>query len=160
MYLYYSKKPVTGSADGWEVHYPGSVMQFICLVNSLFPQDPLWTSPDFLTSLASAVFPFETPEVRLLGTVPFSVQLKNIPKRRFLPHRQAVYRSDILLLIQSSTGVQGIEVVGEPPLLRPSHPGRKQVCDFIRILLMDSLINIPVKDGFHPLIQLLEVRDE
>lgn len=83
MYLYYSKKPVTGSADGWEVHYPGSVMQFLCLVNSLFPQDPLWTSPDFLTSLASAVFPFETPEVRLLGTVPFSVQFKNIPKRHF-----------------------------------------------------------------------------
>uniref|UniRef100_A0A8C1USV3 WDFY family member 4 n=1 Tax=Cyprinus carpio TaxID=7962 RepID=A0A8C1USV3_CYPCA len=64
-------KPVTGSADGWEVHYPGSVMQFLCLVNSLFPQDPLWTSPDFLSSLASAVFPSETPEVRLLGTVPF-----------------------------------------------------------------------------------------
>uniref|UniRef100_A0A671PYY1 WD repeat- and FYVE domain-containing protein 4-like n=1 Tax=Sinocyclocheilus anshuiensis TaxID=1608454 RepID=A0A671PYY1_9TELE len=63
--------PVTGSADGWEVHYPGSVMQFLCLVNSLFPQEPLWTSPDFLSSLASAVFPFETPEVRLLGTVPF-----------------------------------------------------------------------------------------
>ncbi|XP_042625050.1 WD repeat- and FYVE domain-containing protein 4-like isoform X1 [Cyprinus carpio] len=115
-------KPVTGSADGWEVHYPGSVMQFLCLVNSLFPQDPLWTSPDFLSSLASAVFPSETPE--------------------------------------SSTGVQGIkesgEVLGEPLLLRPSHPGRKQVCDFIRILLMDSLINIPVKDGFHPLIQLVE----
>ncbi|XP_051772048.1 WD repeat- and FYVE domain-containing protein 4 isoform X3 [Ctenopharyngodon idella] len=115
-------KPVTESADGWEVHYPGSVMQFLCLVNSLFPQDPLWTSPDFLTSLASAVFPFETPE--------------------------------------NATGVQGIkesgDVVGEPPLLRPSHPGRKQVCDFIRILLMDSLINIPAKDGIHPLIQLLE----
>ncbi|RXN17560.1 WD repeat- and FYVE domain-containing 4-like protein [Labeo rohita] len=115
-------KPVTGSAEGWEVHCLGSVMQFLCLVNSLFPEDPLWTSPDFLSSLANAVFPFETPE--------------------------------------SSTGVQGIkessEVVGEPPLLRPSHPGRKQVCDFIRILLMDSLINIPVKDGFHPLIQLLE----
>ncbi len=83
MYLYYSKKPVTGSADGWEVHYPGSVMQFICLVNSLFPQDPLWTSPDFLTSLASAVFPSETPEVRLLGTVPFSVQFKIYPRDIF-----------------------------------------------------------------------------
>lgn len=113
-------KPVTESADGWEVHYPGSVMQFFCLVNSLFPQDPLWTSPDFLSSLASAVFPFETPE--------------------------------------SSTGVQAVkdssEGMGEP--LLPSHPGRKQVCDFIRILLMDSLINIPAKDGLHPLMQLLE----
>jgi len=71
VYFHFSNKPVTESADGWEVHYPGSVMQFLCLVNSLFPQDPLWTSPDFLSSLASAVFPFETPEVRLLGTVPF-----------------------------------------------------------------------------------------
>ncbi|KAA0718059.1 WD repeat- and FYVE domain-containing protein 4 [Triplophysa tibetana] len=111
-------RPVT---DGWEVQYPGCVMQFLCLVHSLFPKDPLWTSPDFLTSLASAVFPFETSE--------------------------------------SSTGVQGtLEVVNveEPLLLRPSHPGRKQVCDFIRILLMDSLINISAKDGVHPLTQLLE----
>lgn len=98
------------------------------------------------------------------GLYLFLCNLKIYPRDIVLPHRQAVYRSDILLLIQSSTGVQGIkesgEVVGEPPLLRPSHPGRKQVCDFIRILLMDSLINIPVKDGFHPLIQLLEVRKE
>ncbi|XP_056616257.1 WD repeat- and FYVE domain-containing protein 4 isoform X2 [Triplophysa dalaica] len=111
-------RPVT---DGWEVQYPGCVMQFLCLVHSLFPKDLLWTSPDFLTSLASAVFPFETSE--------------------------------------SSTGVQGTkEVVNveEPLLLRPSHPGRKQVCDFIRILLMDSLINISAKDSVHPLTQLLE----
>lgn len=114
-------RPVTESADGWEVQYPGSVMQFLCLVHSLFPEDPLWTSPDFLTSLASAVFPFETSE--------------------------------------SSTCVQGPKETGngeEPLLLRPSHPGRKQVCDFIRILMMDSLINILAKDGVHPLIQLLE----
>ncbi|XP_051506796.1 WD repeat- and FYVE domain-containing protein 4-like isoform X2 [Myxocyprinus asiaticus] len=114
-------KPVTGTADGWEVQYPGSVMQFLCLVHSLFPQDPLWTAPDFLSSLASAVFPFETPE--------------------------------------SSAGVQATmesSDVGEPLLFCHSHPGRKQVCDFIRILLMDSLINISAKDGLHPLIQLLE----
>lgn len=85
MYLYFFNKPVTESSDGWEVHYPGSVMQFLCLVNSLFPQDPLWTTPDFLSSLASAVFPFETPEVRLWGLYcKFSVQLKNIPKRHFI----------------------------------------------------------------------------
>ncbi|TRY83639.1 hypothetical protein DNTS_003868 [Danionella cerebrum] len=113
-------KPVTEKADGWEVLYPGSVMQFFCLVNSLLPQDPLWTSPDFLSSLASAVFPFETPE--------------------------------------SSSGVLDMKEGedGAGVILRPSHPGRKQVCDFIRILLMDSLINIPAKDGLHPLIQLLE----
>nr|XP_055025553.1 WD repeat- and FYVE domain-containing protein 4 isoform X2 [Misgurnus anguillicaudatus] len=114
-------RPVTESADGWEVQYPGNVMQFLCLVHSLFPEDPLWTSPDFLSSLASAVFPFDTPE--------------------------------------SSACVQGSKEIGnveESLLLRPSHPGRKQVCDFIRILLMDSLINISAKDCVHPLIQLLE----
>uniref|UniRef100_A0AAY5EMX6 DUF4704 domain-containing protein n=1 Tax=Electrophorus electricus TaxID=8005 RepID=A0AAY5EMX6_ELEEL len=62
--FHFLKKPVTGSEDSWEVQYPGSVMQFLCLVHSLFPRDPLWTSPDFLSSLASAVFPSEDPEVR------------------------------------------------------------------------------------------------
>ena len=37
------------------------------------------------------------------------------------------------------------------------HPTRKQVCDFIRILLMDSLLNISARDHTHPLLLLLEV---
>ncbi|XP_035387227.1 WD repeat- and FYVE domain-containing protein 4 isoform X2 [Electrophorus electricus] len=118
-------KPVTGSEDSWEVQYPGSVMQFLCLVHSLFPRDPLWTSPDFLSSLASAVFPSEDPE--------------------------------------SPAGLQRngeSVVVGESPGARLSHPARKQVCDFIRILLMDSLINTPARDQHHPFIQLLEFSPE
>ncbi|XP_049337281.1 WD repeat- and FYVE domain-containing protein 4 isoform X1 [Astyanax mexicanus] len=114
-------KPVTGTEGSWEVQYPGSVMQFLCLLHSLFPRDPLWASTDFLNSLASAVFPTEAPE--------------------------------------SFAGLQGngeARTVGESPVARLSHPARKQVCDFIRILLMDSLINIPAKDHNHPFIQLLE----
>ncbi|KAI4877629.1 hypothetical protein NFI96_022988 [Prochilodus magdalenae] len=114
-------KPISGSEDSWEVQYPGSVMQFLCLLHSLFPRDPLWASPDFLNSLASAVFPTETAE--------------------------------------SPAGLQGNSeggAVGESPVTRFSHPARKQVCDFIRILLMDSLINVPAKDHHHPFIQLLE----
>ncbi|XP_066534651.1 WD repeat- and FYVE domain-containing protein 4 [Hoplias malabaricus] len=114
-------KPITGSEDNWEVQYPGSVMQFLCLLHSLFPRDPLWASTDFLNSLASAVFPTETTES------PSGLQ---------------------------GNGEGGTE--GESPTARLSHPARKQVCDFIRILLMDSLINVPAKDQNHPFIQLLE----
>ncbi|XP_062852239.1 WD repeat- and FYVE domain-containing protein 4 [Trichomycterus rosablanca] len=115
-------KPLTGSEDSWEVQYPGSVMQFLCLVHSLFPRDPLWASADFLGSLASAVFLNEMNE--------------------------------------SSAGPQTNRECGtseESSTPRLTHPARKQVCDFIRILLMDSLINIPAKDQHHPFIQLLEL---
>ncbi|XP_008289614.1 WD repeat- and FYVE domain-containing protein 4 isoform X2 [Stegastes partitus] len=36
------------------------------------------------------------------------------------------------------------------------HPTRKPVLDFIRILLMDSLLNVPANTSTHPLILLLE----
>lgn len=64
MCFYLSKKPITGSEDSWDVQYPGSVMQFLCLVHSNFPRDALWASSDFLNCLASAVFPTEITEVR------------------------------------------------------------------------------------------------
>ncbi|XP_034537065.1 WD repeat- and FYVE domain-containing protein 4 isoform X2 [Notolabrus celidotus] len=36
------------------------------------------------------------------------------------------------------------------------HPNRKPVCDFIRILLMDGLLNVPANSNTHPLLVLLE----
>ncbi|XP_062375001.1 WD repeat- and FYVE domain-containing protein 4 isoform X2 [Sardina pilchardus] len=102
--------PETGS-DVWQVQYPGSVMQFLCLVHSVRPRDPLWTRPDFLSALARALFPPST------------------------------------------------EGNAEAP---PPHPARKQVCDFSRILLLDSLMHIPASDTHthHPLEQLLEFSPE
>lgn len=41
------------------------------------------------------------------------------------------------------------------PLL--PHPAKKQVWDFVRVLLMDSLLNIPANKQGHPLELLLEV---
>lgn len=38
-----------------------------------------------------------------------------------------------------------------------SHPNRKPVCDFLRILLMDSLLNVCANNTAHPLFLLLEV---
>lgn len=64
------KKPITGSEESWDIQYPGSVMQFLCLVHSNFPRDALWASSDFLNSLASAVFPTEITEVRHKDPVP------------------------------------------------------------------------------------------
>uniref|UniRef100_A0A4W5QEA5 WDFY family member 4 n=1 Tax=Hucho hucho TaxID=62062 RepID=A0A4W5QEA5_9TELE len=50
----------SSAADAsWELKYPGSVMQFLCLVHNHRPRDPLWTSPEFLHTLASTVFPLE-----------------------------------------------------------------------------------------------------
>uniref|UniRef100_A0A8C2HPE0 WDFY family member 4 n=1 Tax=Cyprinus carpio TaxID=7962 RepID=A0A8C2HPE0_CYPCA len=100
-------KPVTGSADGWEVHYPGSVMQFLCLVNSLFPQDPLWTSPDFLSSLASAVFPSETPEVRLLGTVPFFSFFSKMLVEKLYSGMFVVEPENLLVFMAEQIAVRG-----------------------------------------------------
>ncbi|KAG7262079.1 hypothetical protein CRUP_014003 [Coryphaenoides rupestris] len=41
------------------------------------------------------------------------------------------------------------------------HPTRKQVCDFMRILLMDSLLNVPASaNNTHPILLLLEFSPE
>ncbi|XP_064419150.1 WD repeat- and FYVE domain-containing protein 4 [Latimeria chalumnae] len=49
-------KPLTGPEGSWEVTYPGSVMQFFCLVYHSYPNDPLWSCPEFLQALAGTVF--------------------------------------------------------------------------------------------------------
>eukprot|EP00063_Salmo_salar_P079374 XP_014054209.1 PREDICTED: WD repeat- and FYVE domain-containing protein 4 isoform X3 [Salmo salar] len=100
----------SSAADAsWEFQFPGSVMQFLCLVHNHRSRDPLWTSPEFLHTLASTVFPPESEE--------------EVPKW-------------------------------------VCQPTRKQVCDFIRILLMDSLLNVPAKEHTHPLLLLLEYSPE
>ncbi|KAJ8248534.1 hypothetical protein GJAV_G00243040 [Gymnothorax javanicus] len=118
-------KPSAGSEGSWETQFPGSVMQFFCLVHSLFPRDPLWSSPAFLSVLASTVFP--PPHPTVTTTEP-----------------------------STQNGVESPEVPPEPG----AHPARKQVCDFMRILLMDSLINVTPKQQLHPLLVLLEFSPE
>ncbi|XP_064174469.1 WD repeat- and FYVE domain-containing protein 4 isoform X1 [Anguilla rostrata] len=118
-------KPSAGSEGSWEMQFPGSVMQFFCLVHSLHPRDPLWSSPDFLNVLAATVFPPPNP------------------------HQTATEPS-------SQNGADSAEV---PPPPAP-HPARKQVCDFMRILLMDSLINVAAKNKLHPFVLLLEFSPE
>ncbi|KAK1164501.1 hypothetical protein AOXY_G14832 [Acipenser oxyrinchus oxyrinchus] len=118
-------KPTTGTEDCWEIKYPGSVMQFFCLVHNLSPREPLWSSPGFLHALAGTIFPSDS---------------------QVTPQDCSV--------LSEGTCIQ--ETV--PPQF--TNPARKQVCDFMRILLMDSLINIPAKKHLHPFELLLEFSPE
>ncbi|KAM4607468.1 WD repeat- and FYVE domain-containing protein 4 [Polymixia lowei] len=110
-----SLKRASGSDASWELQFPGSVMQFLCLLHSLTPRDPLWASAEFLHALAGVVYPHDSHE-------------------------------------------DGAEagLMSEDEMACRSHPTRKQVCDFIRILLMDGLLNVPANDNTHPLMLLLE----
>uniref|UniRef100_A0A3B3TB69 WD repeat- and FYVE domain-containing protein 4 n=1 Tax=Paramormyrops kingsleyae TaxID=1676925 RepID=A0A3B3TB69_9TELE len=64
-HLSHFMKPLIEEEASWKTLYPGSVMQFFCLVHSMYPKDPLWASPAFLHSLAGTVFPPEPCEVSL-----------------------------------------------------------------------------------------------
>ncbi|XP_061914195.1 WD repeat- and FYVE domain-containing protein 4 isoform X3 [Entelurus aequoreus] len=54
------QRPGTGAS--WEVKLPESVMQFFCLLRNLRPQDPLWSSTEFLHALAAVVFSWHSAE--------------------------------------------------------------------------------------------------
>ncbi|KAM3862933.1 LOW QUALITY PROTEIN: WD repeat- and FYVE domain-containing protein 4 [Diretmus argenteus] len=111
-----SAKRSSGRDASWELQFPGSIMQFLCLLHSLRPRDPLWASPEFLHALAGVVYP---PASSMHGVEP--------------------------------------DVMSDDEVASRSHPTRKQVCDFIRILLMDSLLNVPANNNnTHPLLLLLE----
>ncbi|XP_040905708.1 WD repeat- and FYVE domain-containing protein 4 isoform X2 [Toxotes jaculatrix] len=99
----------------WEMQLPASVMQFFCLLHSLRPRDPLWSSPEFLHALARVVYPWDSPE-----------------------------------------GVDQPCVMSEGEDTFKSYQTRKPVSDFIRILLMDSLLNVSANTSTYPLALLLE----
>ncbi|XP_070696577.1 WD repeat- and FYVE domain-containing protein 4 [Pempheris klunzingeri] len=108
-------KSTSGADASGDLQLAASVMQFLCLLHSLRPRDPLWASPEFLHTLAGVVYPLDTSE----GVVEPCVMIE-----------------------------------GEDTL--KSHLNRKPVCDFIRILLMDSLLNVSATSNTHPVIVLLE----
>ncbi|XP_067828723.1 WD repeat- and FYVE domain-containing protein 4 [Heptranchias perlo] len=121
-------KPISDTDGSWDITYPGSVMQFFCLVYYMIPNEPLWRSPEFLQGLAAAGFP-------VVGSLCHMADLGASPQER--PTHKAE---------------------PQPPL--STHPARKQVSDFIRILLLDSLLNIPANKQLHPVEILVEVSPE
>ncbi|KAJ7324483.1 hypothetical protein JRQ81_017503, partial [Phrynocephalus forsythii] len=118
----------TGTEDSWEITYPEHIMQFFCLVYHQYPQDSLWCNCDFLQALALVVFPLKVPqESHQDGSSPNGLAVVSGNK--------------------SHTGLL-------PPLLL--NPARKQVWDFIRLLLMEMLLLNSAHEWWHPLEFLLE----
>ncbi|KAF7651115.1 hypothetical protein LDENG_00115980, partial [Lucifuga dentata] len=113
-----SMKQIQSSDASWELHLPASVMQFLHLLHSLRPRDPLWASTEFLHTLVGVVYPMDSTE-------------------------------------------NGFEhcIMNEDKMAPTSHLSRKSVYDFIRVLLMDSLLHVSANTT-HPLLLLLEFSPE
>lgn len=62
----------------------------------------------------------------------------------------------VVFPLDSSEGVSELCSVGEDKDASKTHSARKPVWDFIRILLMDSLLNVSANSNTHPLVLLLE----
>ncbi|XP_074230467.1 WD repeat- and FYVE domain-containing protein 4 isoform X2 [Camelus bactrianus] len=124
-------QPSTGSGDGaWERTFPASVLQFLGLVHSTYPQDPAWRAPEFLQTLAAVAFPLGAPK----GAVTESAQ--NAPS----PGAAA----------EGDSAAEGLQAPAE------SHPSRKQLREFMQLLLKELLLMAPNPKQWLPLEVLLE----
>lgn len=64
-------QPLTGSGDSaWEQTFPASVLQFLGIVHSTYPQDPAWRAPEFLQTLAAVTFPLGAHQVGRASALP------------------------------------------------------------------------------------------
>uniref|UniRef100_A0A8C0ERL9 DUF4704 domain-containing protein n=1 Tax=Bubo bubo TaxID=30461 RepID=A0A8C0ERL9_BUBBB len=125
-------KPVADAEASWEIAYPGNVIQFLCLTYHSYTQDPMWHCPDFLKTLAMVAFHSGPPKGGSEG----------------------------LLTPDGPAIAEGKGCVDPSSLPLLPHPAKKQVWDFVRVLLMDSLLNIPANKQGHPLDLLLEASPE
>ncbi|XP_061857387.1 WD repeat- and FYVE domain-containing protein 4 isoform X3 [Colius striatus] len=125
-------KPIADADASWEIAYPGNVIQFLGLIYHSYAQDPVWHCPDFLKTLALVAFHSGPPKGGSEG-------LLN-------PDGPAIAEG------------KGCADPSSLPLL--PHPAKKQVWDFVQVLLMDSLLNIPANKQGHPLELLLEASPE
>ncbi|XP_057164793.1 WD repeat- and FYVE domain-containing protein 4 isoform X4 [Ursus arctos] len=124
-------QPSGGSGDdAWERTFPASVLQFLGLVHSTYPQDPAWRAPEFLQTLAAVTFP--------LGT-------------RKEPMTQPAQNA-------SSPGTEaegdGIAEGLQAPAL--SHPTWRQLREFMQLLLREFLLAASNPKQWLPLEVLLE----
>ncbi|XP_051474966.1 WD repeat- and FYVE domain-containing protein 4 [Apus apus] len=125
-------KPIADAEASWEMAYPGNVIQFLCLVYHSYTQDPMWHCPEFLKTLAMVAF-------------------------HSGPHKGG---SEGLLSPNSPAIAEGKGCVDPSPLPVLPHPAKKQVWDFVQVLLLDSLLDIPASKQGHPLELLLETCPE
>ncbi|OPJ84437.1 WD repeat- and FYVE domain-containing protein 4 isoform B [Patagioenas fasciata monilis] len=125
-------KPIADTEGSWEIAYPVNVIQFLCLIYHSYTQDPMWHCPDFLKTLAMVAFHSGPP--------------KGVSEGLLSPDGPAIAEG------------KGYVDPSSLPLL--PHPAKKHVWDFVQVLLMDSLLNIPATKQGHPLELLLEVSPE
>uniref|UniRef100_K7GBL2 WDFY family member 4 n=1 Tax=Pelodiscus sinensis TaxID=13735 RepID=K7GBL2_PELSI len=125
-------QPFAGPEGSWEAAYPGNVMQFLCLIYHSYPQDPVWCCSDFLQALASVV----------------------------LPGDGGGAGSDDVSPLNGPAAIEANSCLDPPAAPLPLHPAKKQVWDFLRILLMESLLSMPVHKQGHPFELLLEASAE
>uniref|UniRef100_A0A8C2SA26 Alfy-like armadillo-like repeat domain-containing protein n=1 Tax=Capra hircus TaxID=9925 RepID=A0A8C2SA26_CAPHI len=124
-------QPSAGSGDGaWERTFPASVLQFLGLVHSTYPQDPAWRAPEFLQTLAAVTFPLGAQK----GAVSESAQNTSSPKAE----------------AEGDNAVEGLQAPAE------SHPTRKQLKEFMQLLLREFLLGAPNPKQWMPLEVLLE----
>uniref|UniRef100_A0A8C3KM61 WDFY family member 4 n=1 Tax=Calidris pygmaea TaxID=425635 RepID=A0A8C3KM61_9CHAR len=134
-YMFVCVQPIADTEASWEIAYPGNIIQFLGLIYHSYSQDPVWHCPDFLRTLAMVAFHSGPPKGGSEGLL--------------TPDDPA---------IAEGKGCVDPSDPSSLPLL--PHPAKKQVWDFVRVLLMDSLLNIPANKQGHPLELLLETSAE
>ncbi|XP_051693511.2 WD repeat- and FYVE domain-containing protein 4 isoform X2 [Oryctolagus cuniculus] len=129
-------QPVAGSGDGtWEQSFPASVLQFLGLVHRTYPQDPAWRAPELLQLLVTVTF----PPGALKGAAAESPWSTSGPG--------AVADGD------STT--EGLQAPAK------SHPSRRQLREFMQLLLREALLGgAPGPKQWLPLELLLEASPE
>ncbi|XP_075866345.1 WD repeat- and FYVE domain-containing protein 4-like isoform X1 [Microcebus murinus] len=124
-------QPPTGAEDGaGEQTFPASVLQFLGLVHRTYPQDPVWRAPEFLQTLATAAFPLGTQK----GAVAESAWNASSPG--------AVAEGD--------NSVKGLQAPAK------SHLARRQLKEFVQLLLRGLLLGAPSPKQWLALEVLLE----
>ncbi|XP_049501299.1 WD repeat- and FYVE domain-containing protein 4 isoform X1 [Panthera uncia] len=124
-------QPSAGSGDdAWEQTFPASVLHFLGLVHSTYPQDPSWRAPEFLQTLAAVTFPLGTHKE---------------------PMTQPAQNASNPGVATEGDGIaEGLQAPAK------SHPARKQLRDFTQLLLRELLLVASNPKQWLPLEVLLE----
>ncbi|XP_011805748.1 PREDICTED: WD repeat- and FYVE domain-containing protein 4 [Colobus angolensis palliatus] len=124
-------QPLAGSEDGsWAQTFPTSVLQFLSLVHRTYPQDLAWRAPEFLQTLAIATFPLGAQK----GAGTESTQNTSSPEAA----------------AEGDSTVEGFQAPTE------THPARRQLREFMQLLLRELLLGASSPKQWLPLEVLLE----
>ncbi|XP_076787564.1 WD repeat- and FYVE domain-containing protein 4 isoform X4 [Arvicanthis niloticus] len=124
-------QPPAGSEDSaLEQTLPSSILHFLRLVHRSYPQDPAWRTPDFLQTMAIITFPLETQKEATSES-----------------SRNTSSPGDS---VEASHAAEGFQASFKP------HPARRQLREFMQVLLRELLIGVSSPKQWLPLEVLLE----